>query len=250
MAEDIDRHEAVERLAEQIERSRLARLRQVDESGLRPECAILADWQSRRLRHTYSDLLASERYRPAVEFFLSDLYGARDFSARDEGVERVYPLISRVLPGKAVHTISKGIELHALSQELDLDMVAVLWGELGVTDRLDADVYAEAWRRCHNEPQRRRQIALVAEVGHSLDDVVFKPMIYNAVRMARTPARVAGLSELHDFIERGFVAFRKMRGSGVFLDAIFTRENQILDAILAGEPTDSWAPPDDSSESA
>jgi hypothetical protein len=244
MTGSMNRHDAVDRLAEQIERSRLARLRQIGDGGLRPECAILAAWQADRLRHTYADLLATSRYRTAVEFFLSDLYGARDFSERDEGVERVYPLMARVLPAPAIETIALGIELHALSQELDLDMVAILWGELGASDRLDAEVYAEAWRRCHNEAERRRQVALVGEVGLALDEVVFRPMVYNAVRMARGPARMAGLSALQDFIERGFKAFRRMKGSSVFLEAISTRETRILNAILAGEPATRWAPPE------
>lgn len=231
------------RLAEQLERSRLARLRQYDEQGLRPECRILAAWQAGRLRHTYRDLLEISRYRKAVEFFLTDLYGDKDFSARDEGVERVYPLMSRVMPGPALHTISIGIELHAISQELDLDMVAMLWGEMKI-DTLDAEAYAEAYRRCGDIDARRRQISIVREVGESLDSVVFKPFIYNAVKMARGPARMAGLTELHDFIERGFVAFRAMKGSDEFVDAIVSRETAILEAILAKEPVDAWAPPD------
>lgn len=231
------------RLAEQLERSRLARLRQYDEQGLRPECRILAAWQAGRLRHTYRDLLEISRYRKAVEFFLTDLYGDKDFSARDEGVERVYPLMSRVMPGPALHTISIGIELHAISQELDLDMVAMLWGEMKI-DTLDAEAYAEAYRRCGDIDARRRQISIVREVGESLDSVVFKPFIYNAVKMARGPARMAGLTELHDFIERGFVAFRAMKGSDEFVDTIVSRETAIMEAILAKEPVDAWAPPD------
>lgn len=235
------------RLAEQIERSRLARLRQYDEQGLRPECRILAAWQAKRLRHTYRDLLETSRYRRAVEFFLTDLYGDRDFTARDEGVERVYPIMSRVMPGPALATISIGIELHAISQELDLDMVAVLWGEMGVSDSLNAELYAEAYRRCGNEDARRRQISIVREVAESLDSIVFKPFIYNAVKLGRGPARMAGLLELHDFIERGFVAFRAMKGSGNFIDAIMGRETAIMEAILARDSVAPWAPPGDPS---
>lgn len=237
------------RLAEQLERSRLARLRQYDGESLRPECRLLAAWQAARLRHTYRDLLEMSRYRKAVEFFLTDLYGDKDFSARDEGVERVYPIMSRVMPGPALLTISIGIELHAISQELDLDMVAMLWGEMGVGDRLDAQAYAEAYRRCGNVEARRRQISIVREVGESLDGVVFKPFIYNAVKLGRAPARMAGLLELHDFIERGFIAFRAMKGSEEFIDAIVTRETAIMEAILAGEPVTGWAPPGDPSVS-
>jgi hypothetical protein len=247
MASGERRDSGARQLAQQLERSRLARLRQYDEQGLRPECRTLAAWQARRLRHTYRDLLEVSRYRKAVEFFLTDLYGDKDFSARDEGVERVYPLMSRVMPGPALHTISVGIELHAISQELDLDMVAVLWGEMDLKNGLDAENYAEAYRRCGNTDARRRQISIVREVGESLDSVVFKPFIYNAVKLGRGPARMAGLMPLHDFIERGFIAFRAMKGSAEFIDAVVSRETAIMESILAGEPVSGWAPPGDPS---
>jgi hypothetical protein len=241
------REHAARRLAEQLERSRLARLRQYDENGLRPECRMLAAWQAGRLRHTYRDLLETSRYRKAVEFFLDDLYGEKDFSARDEGVERVYPVMSRIMPGAALMTISIGMELHAISQELDLDMVAVLWGEMEAGDHIDAESYAEAYRRCGNIDARRRQISIVHEVGESLDSIVFKPFINNAVKLGRVPARMTGLLELHHFIERGFAAFRAMKGSEEFIDAIVTRETAIMKSILAGKPVSDWAPPGDPS---
>jgi hypothetical protein len=247
MASGESRDLGARRLAEQLERSRLARLRQYDAHGLRPECRALAAWQARRLSHTYRDFLEISRYRKAVEFFLNDLYGDKDFSARDEGVERVYPIMSRVMPSAALHTISIGIELHAISQELDLDMVAILWGEMGMSNGLDADSYAEAYRRCGNIEARRRQISIVREVGESLDSVVFKPLVYNAVKLGRGAARMAGLLELHDFIERGFIAFRAMKGSAEFIGAVIGRETSIMESILAREPVSRWAPPGDPS---
>ncbi len=245
MAWGDSRETGAQRLAEQLERSRLARLRQYDGQGLRPECRMLAAWQARRLRHTYRDLLETSRYRKAVEFFLNDLYGDKDFSGRDEGVERVYPIMSRVMPGPALLTISIGIELHAISQELDLDMVAMLWGDMGLQNGLDAKAYAEAYRRCGNHDARRRQIGIVREVAESLDSIVFKPFIYNAVKLGRGPAKMAHLLELHDFIERGFIAFRAMKGSEEFIDAIVSRETAIMESILAGGPVGAWAPPGD-----
>ncbi|HUG98825.1 MAG TPA: hypothetical protein VMQ83_06590 [Gammaproteobacteria bacterium] len=239
-----NRDAGARRLAEQLERSRLARRRQYDGDELRPECRKLAAWQAHRLQHTYRDLLQTPRYRKAIEFFLTDLYGDKDFAARDEGVERVYPVMARVMPGPALHTISIGIELHAISQELDLDMVAMIWGELGLKDGLDAATYAEAYRRCGNIDARKRQISIVREVGESLDSVVFRPFIYNAVKLGRGPAKMAGLLALHDFIQRGFIAFRAMKGSGEFVDTVVGRETGIMESILAGEPVSSWAPPD------
>lgn len=51
----------------------------------------LRAWQSDRLAATYRDLLDSERYRAAARFFLTDLYGPKDFSERDHEVERILP---------------------------------------------------------------------------------------------------------------------------------------------------------------
>jgi hypothetical protein len=52
--------------------------------------------------------------------------------------------------------------------------------------------------------------------------------------MMRQPARLAGYGTLHDFLERGFDAFRRMHGADVFLATIESRETALLDAIVAG----------------
>jgi hypothetical protein len=58
----------------------------------------LKEWQAARLARTYADLLASRATDPAAEFFLSDLYGPKDFRSRDEELARVVPIMVRVLP--------------------------------------------------------------------------------------------------------------------------------------------------------
>jgi hypothetical protein len=55
--------------------------------------------------------------------------------------------------------------------------------------------------------------------------------------MMRQPARLAGLSALHDFLERGFLAFRKMGGATDFLATIDAREKALLESLLEGETT-------------
>ena len=49
----------------------------------------LREWQAARLAKTHADLLSSSRYARAASFFLSDLYGEKDFSERDAEVERI-----------------------------------------------------------------------------------------------------------------------------------------------------------------
>ena len=58
----------------------------------------LRAFQADRLARTHADLLGSERYRAAAEFFLSDLYGPKDLGARDAEIERVLPRMTNALP--------------------------------------------------------------------------------------------------------------------------------------------------------
>jgi hypothetical protein len=51
----------------------------------------------------------------------------------------------------------------------------------------------------------------------------------------RQPARVAGLSALQDFLERGFGAFRQMAGADEFLATVETRESALMNAIFDGD---------------
>ena len=82
---------------------------------------------------------------------------------------------------------------------------------------------------------RSRQIGLIGEVGAGLARYVEKPLIRSALAMMRRPAGLAGLSVLHDFLERGFHAFRKMKGATEFLATIDRRERALLAAIFEGD---------------
>jgi hypothetical protein len=191
----------------------------------------LADWQSRRLGQTYADLSANPRYADAVRFFQEDLYGPADFTRRDTDVARIVPMLVRMLPERVVATVADAMELNALSQELDrvvLDRLPRANARFSVAD------YCRAYRRAGNVPARQRQIALIGRLGGALDDYVRKPLIRTALKMMHGPAHLAGFGVMHDFLERGFDAFGRMRSATEFLATIETRETALLDAIMGG----------------
>ncbi len=191
----------------------------------------LSDWQARRLRMTYADLAADPRYAAATRFFQNDLYGAADYSRRDGDLARIVPVMVRVLPEGVVMTVAAAMELNALSQELDRVLLARLPRADG---HFTVAEYSKAYRRAGNFPLRRRQIRLIGDVGAALDRYVGKPLVRTALAMMRQPAKLAGLSALQDFLERGFAAFRGMNGADTFLQTIDTRETAILEAIVGG----------------
>jgi len=193
--------------------------------------ARLGEWQSRRLFNTYADLAAEPRYARAIAFFQHDLYSGADFSRRDSDLARVVPAMTRMLPAKVIATVAHAVELDALAHELDRSLLSRL-------PRADAPFtvaeYCEAYRSPDEYPLRKQQLKLIHTVGAALDRYVRTPMIGTALTMMRQPARVAGLSALHDFLERGFAAFRRMRGADEFLTIIDARETRLHDAIVAG----------------
>ena len=79
-------------------------------------------WQNQRFARTYADLSRNPRYGAAVEFFLRELYGDVDLTARDADVARVLPLMIKLLPAVALQTIRDALAFEALSERLDTEL--------------------------------------------------------------------------------------------------------------------------------
>ena len=239
MTEQEPAHSAQSRLVREMQRVERLHAERATNPILAGVLDRLAQWQARRLRMTYDDLAANPRYVAAITFFQNDLYGSADFSRRDADLARIVPIMVRVLPASVVTTCALAMELNALAQELDRALLVWLPRASG---RFTVSEYCRAYRRADNYDLRRRQVDLIVEVGVALDHQVGKPIVRSALAMMRGPARMAGLSVLQDFLERGFAAFRAMHGAETFLDTIRQRESAILEAIAAGA-TDPFPDP-------
>ncbi|MFO1433847.1 MAG: hypothetical protein U1F76_27745 [Candidatus Competibacteraceae bacterium] len=230
-----DKTQSAALLLYQLKRLEQIRLEQGDQ-GLTPAMRLLKRWQSERLARTHADLLAKPRYRLAGDYFLSEIYGDKDFSRRDHDLERAYPIIIRTMPTGVLHTVAMAVELNALSWELDTQLLQVLQEEFGFTDSLDEATYASAYRECDNYDRRLHQVELIRILGQDLSQAVRNPFIYATLLLARGPAYLAGFGVLHDFIESGFRAFRHLGDPKEFLTTITSRERHILDRIYAAHP--------------
>lgn len=201
-----------------------------------PTLPLLRAWQTRRLADGFKDFLANPRMRPAAEFFLTDLYGDRDFSARDRDVARIMPIMSRLLPESLIAAATDAIELAVLSHAFDLRMARALAARREPMAAISVQDYGVAYRAVGCPRLRRHQIELVLGVGWTLDASVRKHGVFKLLRASRFPARAAGLSELQGFLERGFGAFEALDGAGEFLEAIGHRERQASARLFAGDP--------------
>lgn len=194
----------------------------------------LRRWQAQRLREGFAPFLEDASRRPAAEFFLADVYGDHDFTRRDADIARVLPAMQRLLPATLLETVADAIELGALTQALDLRMAERLQRLAPRRRTLDLALYADAYRDCGLPRLRARQIALIAEVGHGLADALRMPGVATLLRLSRVPARAAGLSELQEFLERGFDAFAALGDATRFIEEIRREETGFSRALFAG----------------
>ena len=211
----------------------LQRLKELRGAGAkRPaRLAELKRFQAKRLARSYEDLAAQPRYRAATAFFLDDLYGPKDFSARDQEMLRIVPVMSRILPASALETAALAIELEAVSEDLDQRLAAAL-----SEGPIDDEAYAAAYRESSTRAERRHQIDLIEAVGKRLDALVRKPLVSHMLKLMRAPAHMAGLGGLQEFLEEGFASFRDMKGSDEFLATLRAREEAILSALFSAKP--------------
>jgi hypothetical protein len=192
----------------------------------------LRAWQAARLSRTHADLLADRGMGPAAAFFLEELYGTQDLGRIEADVRRIVPMLERFLPRAGLATVARAIELEALSEELDGDMARALASTKG---ELTAAAYGRAYRGVGRRADRERQIELIREVGASLDHLVHHRLIGTTLSLMRWPAQRAGLSALHDFLQRGYRAFAAMGGAEDFLERIESREMAVLREVFAGD---------------
>jgi hypothetical protein len=205
--------------------------------GLDASLAMLRAWQSARLAHTHADLLASPHFGPACQFFLDTIYAPRDFRQRDHDAEYLYALMARFLPDFMLSAARKAIELNHLTNQLDQGLLKALVEDLGVTDTITPQLYAEAYRICDNYAERAEQINLMVALGRQVELGTRIPMVGTTLRLARHPARRAGWNEVQDFLEAGYKAFKHMGANAkLFLNTLRQREMHILDNIFAGAP--------------
>ena len=196
--------------------------------ALNARVVTLKSYHQRRFSLTYADLLRSERYGAASRFFLDELYGPGDFTPRDTQFARVVPALGRLFPRNMVEAVATLAELHALSETLDTTMAAQLEAE-----RISGSDYIRAWQGTGRAPDRQRQIVMTLDLAARLDQLTHKPLLRNALRMMRGPARAAGLSELQRFLESGFDIFRAMNGAQEFIAVVGSRERALAAALFA-----------------
>lgn len=203
---------------------------------LRGNTQVIAHWQAERLKATHRDLYRHPGYHDGLEFLLTDLYAPASMTRRDDSVDRVFPKMVKWLPDHLLDTLAGLVQLNLLTQQLDLELAERLEELQLPAETLTKEDYCLAYRASRMQAQRRQQIMLVAQVGQQLDRYVRNRTLGWLLSISRAPAEMADLSDLHDFLRRGYGAFRKMKQVDLLIDRLVSREQRVMDNILCNHP--------------
>ena len=226
--------ESIEKIVQNLQKT-AAVYQQIKEEGKLEDMVALKEWQCNRLLASHIELWKIKRFQPAIQFFISELYGPKDFSQRDADIAKVIPKMEKWLPEKALNSLGVAIHLNCLSQDIDYLMLEK-FAELNVDlQNFTAADYAQAYKNCGNTEQRAQQINSIEKLGTDLGKVVKIPGISMILRMARTPAKTMGVDALQQFLEDGLNAFKKLGTVSDFIYPVVTEERRIMHELFAGE---------------
>lgn len=189
----------------------------------------LQRFQSNRLRRDHADLAAEPQYRDIGEFFFEEMYGPRDFSARDEQARRLHQFV-HLVPGIAVGDVQKVLELLELSNRLDDGLVEVLL-ELGAPINFDEQIYERAYRLADNYAERVEQIDLARDSLYNVYRMARRPFVGLALDRIQGLAQRVGMADIHRFLRQGFAAIQPVRDIHRFVETVMLREQDRLDRI-------------------
>jgi hypothetical protein len=195
-------------------------------------------FQSNRFAQSYSQELKGGPYQNAALFFLTELYGEKNYVDRDAQFARIAGALQSLFPKQVIWTAVSLAQLHALTEELDYEMACSLCKHTdSAVAEYSTESYIRDWRAVGRSDARFRQLNDVIAVGETLDRLTRTTGLRLTLKMMHQPARAAGLSSLQTFLETGFDTFAGMSKAGAsahnFLAMIRERETRLINQYFS-----------------
>ena len=224
------RKQAARKFRSAIARSNELHAEYLVDPGLYASYDRFTRWQLDYMLPFFSDLLEPEGYAEAVDFIVSDLAGV-GVSERDREIGRATPVIVRSLPAHPLETAAAAVELNARALEINLGICR----ELLVDEELPAVIserdYFIACRNVSSYEECMDLVHLAADLGETLKRLVRVPLIGGLLRTMRKPAHAAGFGALQEFLETGYLTFRRISDIDRFLELLRERMDQVFERI-------------------
>jgi hypothetical protein len=192
----------------------------------------LQDFQVKQLARNFSDLYASPQYGALCQFFVEDIYAAKDFEERNRSFENISHYFKNALGERFFHGLIRLLDLYALSDGLD-DLMVQQLERLGVKKKISQESYDKAYYLCDNYERRVEQLDLIIESFDFAHHLCQHKLIGWILKTARVTAHAFGSSKesIVDVLQRGYTTLRGVPNVDAFNDIIYEREMSRLNRI-------------------
>ena len=223
----MSRKKAATRLREAISRSNTLHATYSMDTRDEQRYAAFISLQLAYFMPFYEDLKDRHGYADAIDFVVSDLTGT-GIANRDRELERVANLMTRFLPTGALDALALAMTLNARILEINLGIANQLKNTLSAGETITEREYCAASRKVASMSDFHELIGMTRQAGETLAGIVRLPMIRSLLRTMRMPARLAGVVDLHLFLERGFDTFTGLDDVDGFLDTMQSRMSEVF----------------------
>jgi len=194
----------------------------------------LQEFQALRLERDYSHLAQQRQYSALADFFFNEMYGPKDFAARDTQARRLHQFI-HLAPGLSMRDIEVTLDLLDLTVQLDHELAKVL-ARMNAPIPFDEAIYEEAYFRADSYQPRVRQVELIGESLRRVHRLTQIPLLGTALNNTKMLAKMMGMGELHRFLRKGYAALVVVDTLEPFLHEVSTRELERLNRIYGVAP--------------
>jgi hypothetical protein len=194
----------------------------------------LQEFQALRLERDYSHLAQQRQYAILADFFFNEMYGPKDFQARDTQARRLHQFV-HLAPGLSMRDIEVTLDLLDLTVQLDHELAEVL-AKMNVPVPFDEAMYDAAYFRADAYEPRVKQIELIGESLRRVHRLAQIPLLGTALNNTKTVAKIMGMGELHRFLRKGYAALVVVDTLEPFLLEVSTKELERLNRIYGVSP--------------
>ncbi len=191
----------------------------------------LQEFQALRLERDYSHLGQQRQYTILADFFFNEMYGPKDFQARDTQARRLHQFV-HLAPGLSMRDIEVTLDLLDITVQLDHELAVVL-EKMNVPVPFDEAMYEEAYLRADAYEPRVKQIELIGESLRRVHRLAQIPLLGPALNNTKMLAKMMSMGDLHQFLRKGYAALVVVDTLEPFLIEVSTKELERLNRIYA-----------------
>lgn len=196
-------------------------------------------WQKMRMQRTHAKQFAEKQNILMSEYFLNRLYGGPDFDALADQIARLTKYAhkaEKLIPDNAIKTGTSGVELAILAVQLDEEVAMQLLQDFHPYEALTDDMMRDTYLKLDQGEARLKQLALLDQLGISLDKYMRSFMVQAAFKMCKGAANKYSFNVMYDFMQDGFLAMKPLKSAEKFVLDFTKVERQIIEKVHSGDP--------------